>query len=347
MTSVPCFLAPDTPEVAADRAALWRETQRRKASAFRPGTLRNHQAMFRMYIGFCIRYNLQDINPSTATICMYAQYLSRSFASARSIRNYVSGVRLLHKFLGIQAPALYSFELDLVLRSLDINLVHVPNQRLPITEEILSQICRACQCLGKVGIVLRCGFLFGFYGMLRQSNLAPPHPSEFNSQRHTCRGDVIIHPPGLILIIKWGKCNQKREKPLLVPLPEIPGHHLCPKRAYTEMVHAVPNADANSPLLQMPLSRIPFSTRTLATCFSEIITHLGYSTSAYSLHSLRRGGATAAFSAGVDHVHIKRHGGWASDAFWTYISTPASRSPIPQALARQVSQTNGEKSGRN
>ena len=38
----------------------------------------------------------------------------------------------------------------------------------------------------------------------------------------------------------------------------------------------------------------------------------------YSLHSLRRGGATASAHASVDCIHIKLHGMWRSDSFWDY-----------------------------
>ena len=37
----------------------------------------------------------------------------------------------------------------------------------------------------------------------------------------------------------------------------------------------------------------------------------------YSLHSLRWGDTTTVYRAGMDKLHIKCHGMWASDAFWT------------------------------
>ncbi len=52
------------------------------------------------------------------------------------------------------------------------------------------------------------------------------------------------------------------------------------------------------------------------------------------LHCLRRSGATAAYTAGVD-THIKRRGTWSSDAFWQYITTNAmtlTNSPVALGL---------------
>ena len=60
-------------------------------------------------------FQLQEINPSVHTICMYAEFLSRSFKSYHAIANYISGERLLHKYLGVHASSLYSFNLQLIL----------------------------------------------------------------------------------------------------------------------------------------------------------------------------------------------------------------------------------------
>ena len=60
---------------------------------------------------------------------------------------------------------------------------------------------------------------------------------------------------------------------------------------------------------------------------------LGIDTSLFSIHSLRRGGPTAAYRAGIDQLNIKRHGMWASEAFWAYITAPSSMSASPVATA--------------
>ena len=59
----------------------------------------------------------------------------------------------------------------------------------------------------------------------------------------------------------------------------------------------------------------------LQRCFTLIITALGYDYKQYSLHSLRRGGASVAHQAGVPATEIQRHGTWKSGAFWEYIVT--------------------------
>ena len=43
---------------------------------------------------------------------------------------------------------------------------------------------------------------YGFLGMLRQNNLGPLSANTVDATRHTCRGDVLIVPPGLLLIVR-------------------------------------------------------------------------------------------------------------------------------------------------
>lgn len=268
---------------------------------------------------------------------MYAEFLSRDFASPKSIRNYLSGVRLMHKLLGLEATNLCSFELDLILRALDITMEHRPNRRLPMTEAILSRLCEACDCLGSLGLTLKFAFLFGFFGFVRQSNMAPASARAFDRKRHTCRGDILVNPPGLVVILKWSKTLQTHHQTHLIPLPAVPGHPLCPVTAFQAMVADIPTTSPNDPLLQTRTSSgglEPLTTHSLGQSFQALMDCLGLPAAAYSLHSLRRGGATSAFRAGVDFIHVKRHGTWSSDAFWDYIvSENVEHSPVARALA--------------
>lgn len=80
---------------------------------------------------------------------------------------------------------------------------------------------------------------------------------------------------------------------------------------------------------------MPLTTGWLQRLFSIMMTELGYNAKLYSLHSLRRGGATTSYQAGVDYTLIKRQGTWASDALWSYISPLTTvASPLPLRLAQ-------------
>ena len=68
-----------------------------------------------------------------------------------------------------------------------------------------------------------------------------------------------------------------------------------------------------------------------------MIRGIGLDPGKYTWHSFRRGGATASYEAGCDYISIKRHGTWASDCFWQYITAaPAAKSQVAAGLARHV-----------
>ena len=74
-------------------------------------------------------YGLKDISPTAQTVWLYMEFLARTFASTQTIKNYICGVRLLHKLLGLSVPdSLQSFELSLMLRALDRSLKHTPGE---------------------------------------------------------------------------------------------------------------------------------------------------------------------------------------------------------------------------
>jgi hypothetical protein len=129
----------------------------------------------------------------------------------------------------------------------------------------------------------------------------------------------------------------------LLPLPAVKGSPADPVAAYEQFIAAVPTQAAHQPLLSyQTVSGVQLvTTYMLATSLSNFLRILGYDCGLYSLHSLRRGGATVAYSQGVDQLDIKRHGNWSSDAFWQYVTSPfVANSPVAAALAAAVNTTN-------
>ena len=161
-------------------ALLKRQTRKRMNRAFRPGTLANHKSQIKAYITFCLYFGLKDIDPDINTICMYVEFLTRSIQSPQTIKNYVSGVRYSHKCLHISSKSLDSHELNLMLRSISITMEHIPKKHVLVTPDYLRQIIWCCDTLGPLGSVLKCAFLFAFFGFLRVSNLAPQQKVRFN-----------------------------------------------------------------------------------------------------------------------------------------------------------------------
>ena len=61
------------------------------------------------------RYNLQYLRPAVSTVVYYVTYLAKKFTSAQSVHNYVSGIRTMHRTMGLEATALDSYPISCLL----------------------------------------------------------------------------------------------------------------------------------------------------------------------------------------------------------------------------------------
>ena len=185
---------------------------------------------------------------------------------------------------------------------------------------------------------MRVALTFGLFGMLRQSNLVPPKAALFDRSRHTCHGDIIQAPPGLLIIIRWAKTQQTVASSPVLPLPAIPGHPADPAAAFHQLISVSPSTSPDHPLLsyrrgpRVVVVTVPM----LAAAFAAMIGALHLDPALYSLHSLRRGGATAAHRRGLHQELIKRHRMWSSDSFWAYITSLGVAWTVAADLAAAV-----------
>ena len=95
---------------------LQKEVKTSMKAAFAEGTSKNLKVQWRAYLLFCKFYGLKTILATTHTLCLYGQFLGRSFKSVESIRNYISGVKTMHLFLGIKFPEENLFQIDLLFK---------------------------------------------------------------------------------------------------------------------------------------------------------------------------------------------------------------------------------------
>ena len=258
----------------------------------------NHTQQAALFRHFCHHYSYNPIRPSEPVLCRYIAFLTNRFKSARSVRNYVSGIRFMHKSLGLTPPATDTFQVSTMLRAADIMLRNPPRRVLPITATLLHKLCTLSLSMGDMGLVLRVAMTLGYFGMLRQSNLAPAQAKSWDPSRHTCRGDITFAKPGLVLNIKWTKSAQICNTTPLVPIPHVQGAITDPVAAYRHMLHIAPTRHPEDPLLLLPArhGRRVITIHTLRKAFAQLLELADLSLSKYTLHSLRRGGGNTVIS---------------------------------------------------
>lgn len=294
-----------------------------RRSAYAAGTKRNHLTQWRSYLAFCLYFEFNPVPATSHLICLYCQFLSRSI-TPQSIRNYLSGVKLLHVMGGFEFPSLQSFDIKVTLKGIEKLAKHTPNRAPPVTPDILSRITAVSDLDDPFEVSVLCAFLFSFFLIARVSNIVPASASAFSKETHLCRGDIHRTPQGLLVVFKWTKTIQCNERRLLLPLLSMKGSPLCPVAMFDRMCQLLPapklapafiSSAHSSKGIFKSISKAQF-----IALFRSKLALAGVShPSLYRGHSFRRGAASFAFHCGVSGDLIQVFGDWASDAYKVYL----------------------------
>ncbi len=301
-------------------AQLRKQSKKAKKSAYAQGTLSNLKLQWRSYLSFCHYFDIEPLPAASDTLCIYAQLLSRSFKSTDTIRNYISGVKLLHSMLDFPTDSFSSFELRLALRGLARLKPHCPKQAHPMTPSILCHIHDLLDLSNPVQATMWALCLTSFYTLARKSNLVVTSPHKFDSSKQLCRQDVQIGSKGLLFTFRWPKTIQFGQRSLEIPVLSIPSSKLCLLSAYKNMLHRV-QSPQSGPAFALPsvASCRPVSYTFYQKFIKTCVQQIGLNPADYSSHSFRRGGATLAFKTGVPSELIKVQGDWRSQAYLRYL----------------------------
>ena len=267
---------------------------------------------------FCVYFHRDPLPADSQTICAYAQFLSRSMKPP-TIKNYLSGVKMLHIFLGFEYSHSDDFHLQLVLRGISRLHPHVPHRAKPITPAILLAFHQHMDHDSSLHCTVFACCLLLFYTMARVGSILP---SSERTATHTflSRDRVNYSKEGLLVTLLHTKTIQFGQRRLHIPLLTR-NSVLCPVRAYTK----------SSSFLGSTLPVPAFAVReqgltswltcsTFIDTFRTVIRSSGEAdATSYTGHSFRRGGASWAFQAGVPGELIQICGDWASDAYKRYL----------------------------
>ena len=297
-----------------------------RAACFAESTKASYRSHKRAYLDFCVRLGCPPVPVTQDNLCRYAAYLAdvKKLAAA-SIPKYLNAVRLLHLEEGLVNPLQHNWALDSILRGIKRCKGTTPNQKLPITPDILLNIHSQLNWDSPFDVVFWGACLVMFFGLFRKSNVLSPAGS-FSPNKHLCRSDLIVHHWGLEVKVRWSKTIQNHERTLSVPIPLIPGHPLCPVTAVIKAFSLSPTAPPVGPAFVVPgLSQLmPLSYPQFVKHLRKLLTRLGLRAQLFAGHSFRRGGASFALQAGLPGDVIMQLGDWRSDAYKLYLDIPLS-----------------------
>lgn len=300
---------------------LKRDLQKTRRSAYAEGTQKNHRTQWRAYLLFCHYFSFCAVPASTEVLSLYCQFLSRNM-TPESVRNYLSGVKLLHIILGESVSQFLAYEIKITLRGIERLARHVPVRAPPVTPELLLAIARNCDFSNGRDVVLLCAFSFTFFLFARVSNIVPLSLKKFDSSVHLCREDISRSSSGLLVTFKWSKTMQCGKRVLSLPLLPIPGSRICPVRLYHLMCQLIPSRPRMPAfvLLDTTEHSFPLTKSVFVREFRDRLTLAGIPHAlTFRGHSFRRGATTWAFKMGIPGEFIQVYGDWVSEAYKSYL----------------------------
>ena len=301
------------------REKLERDLCQTQKSVYAPGTLKNIICQWNSFLRFSKKYRIYEWPVSEHTLCLFAQHLSYTFHSAKSVRSYLSGIKTIHVLSNVKPPDMKNVEVRLTLRGLNRILNYPVKQAQPLTPEILSNLYVYLDMNKRKDLVFWGLLLVGFFAMLRKSNLVSDTKESFNGEKQLTRGHVTFSGNIAILKVTWAKNIQFRERVLEIPLFPINNSLLCP---VTTLKAILSRKGKDSAPLFGSGSKPLFTYSSFQRKFRGVLNKAGYRGSLFSSHSMRRGGAGWAHRSGVPGNLIQIHGSWLSDAYKCYLTFP-------------------------
>ena len=139
--------------------------------------------------------------------------------------------------------------------------------------------------------------------------MAPLTTRSFDPTQDSTRKDLQLQSPGLQYTQKWAKNRQTAlNHQDISPLPAFPRDPLDPVQALIDLQNLTPMATPHDPLLLVPTPDGSFyvlDQRKLRQEFKQALIACDLDPRRYTIHSLRRGGATLLHKQGARTQDIK------------------------------------------
>ena len=246
--------------------------------------------------------------------------------SHSTVSGKLAAIRWQHVVEGLPNPLEGKLRLRAALRKLK-KMKGDGHSKLPVTADMLQHVKRSMDMTNNRDVTVWAALCFGWFFCLRQSEYLADG-GVFDAKRALCGWKVLPLAKGqptaewesadaLSIFIEVAKTDQDRQG--CTRTVHASGSELCVVEAYKQLRRMRGSTwDANGPLLEEPGGWIA-SREAVATALKKAAVELNFPASDFATHSLRIGGATALFGAGVPFEEVRRFGRWASDCWRRYV----------------------------
>lgn len=247
--------------------------------------------------------------------------INTELRSPSAVYNYISGARTWVRLMGGAPAAFDTYPVSVVKRGVARSSQHVPRQAPPLTLELLDNVLHFFRSAGPDARVLIAATLMGYFTLLRQGNLLVTGRSY--DPGHTIQGyDVDDTGSTLQVRIRSSKTVKSRADEFTISIPQLSDPRYCPVRAWRKYQASTPTTPS-APAFLKP-DGTPLSAVTLTAALRAALASTRHpDPTAFTLHSIRRGGAQACASAGAPIDDVRQLGNWRSEAVHDYVPRAA------------------------
>ncbi|KAK3247074.1 hypothetical protein CYMTET_43417 [Cymbomonas tetramitiformis] len=298
----------------------------------------------RSWVSFCIsgraRGFLDKMLPAEdAVLADWVAYMVTERAvKPDTAKKYTSGVRALHVQLGFEwVPVRQRWAVHAVLQGCGRRWDTPSKQVMPMGFEELLLIAGVLNPHNFNENVVFAAMDTCFFCFFRKDNVSVEKAEAWNPRGHLVRSDVTF-PDGASadIRVRHSKTIQAGERYHHVQMRHVPGSPLCPVTSLQRVMEG-PGLGEDGPLfcIEDAKGRLkPLTHSFFVSTFRKLAERAGLDPKAYSGHSFRRGGATAASGLAVPGHLIQAHGDWASDCYKLYIDLGREQQLLlPSAMA--------------
>ena len=245
---------------------------------------------------------------------MFIQFLSNSFISPQTVKNYLSGAKNYALERGWNYIPFTSSMIRNMVRGVERLSKHSVSQAPALTVPFIKRMCDSFRKMGLLGHVIASMILFVFASYVRQSNVAFTPDGFIHMIK---RNDVRFSNNHMWITIHSTKTISPTQG-VVIPIRKTSSKY-CPVAAYIYVLGITPTS-YNTDLFLDPLNMTPLHAVKVNMLMRAVATSLGHPLAkAISLHSLRRSAALACASLGISELEIKEHGTWKSGAVYSYV----------------------------
>lgn len=164
---------------------------------------------------------------------------------------------------------------------------YTPRIKNPIPASLLQRMVTLLPDTGN-GLIIKAAVLLMYHAALRQSEVLAQSSRAYDHRYHLSRDDVQIIGDTLLVYIKHAKNLQTVYQTKTVTLAASPNPSVCVVRAFRLMYGEVPSRSKQDPCFMFSDTRRPVPIEHVRRKWTQHLQTHGISTSALSLHSLRK-----------------------------------------------------------